>query len=143
MYNASYISVTQVAGFLEDGTAQKDLGFLELNPTRHYGIAANIPEQYTIAFRFDLLPADTNITANKYAFNTSLSFSYISSKATPKSSIFGFPSFGTYTNRNATVAGGALHPSNYINYWMSDEVTRDDGVGYSVGDGDYRFLLVF
>ncbi|KAB8291780.1 hypothetical protein EYC80_006575 [Monilinia laxa] len=140
MFNASYISVIQVAGFNAAGVPEKDTGFLEVNPTRQYGIAANIPQQYTLAFRFDLLPANTNITANTYAFNRSQKFPYVPSKSTPRSSIFGYPSFGTYTNRTATVAGGALQPSNYIQYWTSAQVKGDDGVAYNVGDGDYRFL---
>lgn len=140
LFNASYISVIQIAGFNAAGTPEKDTGFLEVNPSRQYGIAANIPQQYTLAFRFDLLPANTNITANTYSFNTSQSFPYTPSQSTPKSSIFGYPSFGTYTNRNATAASGAIQPGNYINYWTSAQVTGDDGVSYNVGDGDYRFF---
>ncbi|RAL60898.1 hypothetical protein DID88_010223 [Monilinia fructigena] len=140
MFNASYISVIQVTGFNAAGVPEKDTGFLEVNPTRQYGIAANIPQQYTLAFRFDLLPANTNITANTYAFNKSQTFPYVPSQSAPRSSIFGYPSFGTYTNRTATVVGGAIQPSNYIQYWTNAEVKGDDGVAYDVGDGDYRFL---
>ncbi|TGO12494.1 hypothetical protein BTUL_0087g00070 [Botrytis tulipae] len=140
VFNASYISVIQVAGFNSAGTPEKDTGFLEINPTRQYGIAADIPQQYTLAFRFDLLPANTNITANTHAFNTSQTFPYISSQSIPRSSIFGYPSFGTYTNRTATVASGPIQPGNYIQYWTSAQVTGDDGVSYNVGDGDYRFF---
>ncbi|KAK6597131.1 hypothetical protein H4I95_09402 [Botrytis cinerea] len=140
MFNASYISVIQVAGFNSAGTPEKDTGFLEINPTRQYGIAADIPQQYTLAFRFDLLPANTNITANKHAYNISQTFPYISSQSTANSSIFGYPSFGTYTNRTATVANGAIRPANYIQYWTSAQITGDDGVSYNVGDGDYRFF---
>ncbi|APA15397.1 hypothetical protein SS1G_09060 [Sclerotinia sclerotiorum 1980 UF-70] len=140
MYNTSYISVIQVAGFDAAGLPEKDNGFLQINPTRQYGIAANIPQQYTLAFRFDLLPANTNITAHTNAFKTPQLFSYYSSKSTPKSSIFGHPSFGTYTNRSATIASGAIQPGNYIQYWTNAQVTGDDGVSYNVGDGDYRFF---
>jgi subtilisin family serine protease len=142
LFNASYISVIQVAGFTSEGLPQIDKGFLEVNPAFQYGIAADIPLQNSLSFRFDLLPANTSIAANTYGFNVSAQaqpvpgYVYTPSKQATRAKIFGQSSYGTYTRQGGA---GVVVPGNYIQYWTNGQVQGDDGTVYEVGDGDYRF----
>ncbi|KAM3073458.1 hypothetical protein ACMFMG_004644 [Clarireedia jacksonii] len=144
LFNTSYISVIQVAGFTSAGLPQRDTGFLEVNPSFQYGIAADIPTQYSLSFRFDLLPANTTIAANTYAFDSSTrgepvaGYVYEASKQETRARIFGEESFGTYTRKGGT--GSVVVPQNYIQYWTNGQVQGDDGTVFEVGDGDYRFF---
>jgi len=142
VYNTEYIYVAVVEAFADDGTPAVDHDFLAVNPVNQYGIAADIPLQYSLAFRFDLLPANTSIKATTYGFNTSSTSvpAYFPSFYAPNSTIFGYPSFGTFRNATATEAGGAIQPQNFINYWGSTAVVSSNGATFYVGDGDYRFF---
>ena len=111
-----------------------DMDFLEVDPSN--GFSSDIPTlQWTSAFRVDVLPADTSITANHYGFNTSKTFPYVPSSLKPNSTIFGYPSFGTLVNETGLIgpSGGSVSGSD-------TSVTASNGVSYQVGNGDYRWF---
>ncbi|KUJ11409.1 subtilisin-like protein [Mollisia scopiformis] len=111
-----------------------DLSLLDINATNGYG--ASIPTlQWTRAFRVDVLPANTNITANYYGFDAAIKLEYMPSKLSPNEKIFGFPSFGTAINST-----GYVWPGGNSAFGSDDTVTRSNGSRYSVGNGDYRWF---
>ncbi|TAQ87058.1 hypothetical protein B7494_g4627 [Chlorociboria aeruginascens] len=132
LYNAEYISVVQVASFTTDGVLI-DNNISTINPANGFGIAADIPVQFTLCFEFHLLPANTSIIPTNYGYDTSDTISYVPSSLTPNSSFFGYESFGTYASYNRTTTpDDPLQPENFIQYWYDDTVTGPDGVAYSV-----------
>ncbi|CZR60325.1 related to subtilisin-like serine protease [Phialocephala subalpina] len=111
-----------------------DTGLLEINATNGYG--ASIPTlQWTRSFRVDVLPANTNITANYYGFDTIVKNDYQPSRSVPSDSIFGYPSFGTVVNSSGFIWPGGSSP-----FELDDTVMRSNGSKYSVGNGDYRWF---
>ncbi|KAI9047026.1 hypothetical protein LZ554_009100 [Drepanopeziza brunnea f. sp. 'monogermtubi'] len=88
--------------------------------------------------RVDFLPAATSIVPSRYGFDQSglRNQTYIpSSRVTPNSTIFGFPSFGSSTNQT-----GVLYPFSIETLWMWTSVRSDNDVLFANGPGDYRFL---
>ncbi|KAE8443393.1 hypothetical protein EG329_001952 [Mollisiaceae sp. DMI_Dod_QoI] len=144
LYNAPYLLIqnassgTQLPEVYAYNADQSDLsydtGLLEINTTNGYG--ASIPTlQWTRAFRVDVLPANTNITANYYGFDPSVKYDYKPSKSSPQESIFGFPSFGSTMNTTGFVWPGGSSP-----FSSDDTVMTSNGSKYSVGKGDYRWF---
>lgn len=88
----------EVYAYNADGSqVSYDISLLKINATNGYG--ASIPTlQWTRSFRVDVLPANMNITANYYGFDTTVKHGCLPSKNTPSESVSGFPSFGTVVN---------------------------------------------
>lgn len=144
LYNTPYLLVQnasqgtqlpEVYAYDEDGSeVTYDTGLLEINATNGYG--ASIPTlQWTRSFRVDVLPANTNIAANYYGFDTAVEHEYWPSEISPPESIFGFPSFGTVVNSTGFIWPGGSSP-----FQMDDKVSLSNGSKYGVGNGDYRWF---
>ncbi|TVY62915.1 Minor extracellular protease vpr, partial [Lachnellula suecica] len=110
-----------------------DAGLLEFVPA--YGYGSSLPTlQWTREFRVDVLPADTNISAEHYGFDPSVTYPYVPSAFAPNSTIFGYPSFGTLS-----LLQGYNWPSGNGIFAQDTLVTGSDGVKWAVGNGDYRW----
>ncbi|KAI0123419.1 peptidase S8/S53 domain-containing protein [Xylariales sp. AK1849] len=119
-----------------NGTRVIDTDIVTVNSSINYKSSIS-RDQYTRSFRVDVLPANTSIQADKYGFDTTIEHDYVISTVAPRSSIFGYPSYGTLVNQT-----GLVSPAS--NIWPSGtgvSVTAADGATYSPGIGDYRWLV--
>ncbi|KAI1856563.1 hypothetical protein JX265_011522 [Neoarthrinium moseri] len=142
VFNTDYIHydrnspLPRVSYTLPNGETTIDTNILVVNSSMAYKSSIS-RDQYTRSYRVDVLPADTAIKPNKYGFDKTVQHDYVISKTGPKSSIFGFPSYGTIAN-----ATGLIQPGTTI--WPSGTgvtATAPDGTVYSPGVGDYRWFV--
>ncbi|RDL35480.1 uncharacterized protein BP5553_07411 [Venustampulla echinocandica] len=145
IYNAAYLVVKndsqagiispRVWSYDANGTIVTDYGLEEFVPDRGYGSDLST-SQWTREFRVDVLPADTNITADHYGFDRTITYPDIPSKFTPNMTVFGYPSFGMLANNT-----GYIWPGANGQFGADTKVMSSNGVRYLVGDGDYRWFV--
>jgi len=125
----------QIYGYDASGSSTVDTGYLEIDPTYGFGSAIGI-DQWINEARIDVLPANTKITANYYAPNSTVSAwtEYLPSQVTPGSKVFGYDSFGALVKQKGWTRSLGAYGKDMI-------VTGDNGAKISVGKGDYRWLL--
>ena len=114
IYNTPYIYISttgtiipQIYAYNAEGSVVRNEGFQEVDPKLGFGSAVSI-KQYYQELRVDVLPANTNITANHYGENTTIKAwgTYQPSAVVPKEKIFGFESFGTLSKATSWAVGG-------------------------------------
>jgi len=111
-----------------------DIGLLEV--VASYGFGGAVPTlQWTKEFSISLLPTNTNIKLNHYAFNQPIQYPYIPSAFSPNSTVFRQPSFGTLINDT-----GLMWPENNAPFGSDTSVKGDNRVRWKVGNGDYRWF---
>jgi len=125
----------QIYGYDASGSSATNLGFQEVDSRYGFGSAIVI-DQWINEARIDILPANTNITANYYAPNTTISAwdSYRPSNSTPASRVFGYQSFGSLVTQKGWTRSLSASGKDMI-------VTGDNGAKITVGKGDYRWYL--
>lgn len=125
----------QIYGYDASGSSTVDNGYLEINPAYGYGSAIAV-DQWIYEARVDVLPANTNITADYYAPNSTIYTwnSYLPSQETPGSKVFGSESFGILVSQKGWTRNLGAYGNNMV-------VTGDNGTKTVLGRGDYRWLV--
>ncbi|KAL7622126.1 hypothetical protein AAE478_007628 [Parahypoxylon ruwenzoriense] len=142
LYNAQYFKVANSSGTVQPSMSYQfgddwvvNTGLLEVNSTLKYrSLIAR--EQFTRGYRIDLVPANISITPDLYGFDPAETHDYQPSGTVPPVSVYGLPSYGTLVNSTALQSPASFN-------WPSGTgvtATLPNGMEYSPGPGDYRWL---
>lgn len=120
-------------------------GLVRVNASVAFGSIMAV-DQWTTAYRIDLVPANTTFAPDHWGFDPTkapASGDYVASKAAPVTAILGVPSYGTLVDQEG---GGAicscsnLSPSGKTGGGTIVAKSKG-GDKYTPGAGDYRWLL--
>lgn len=142
LYNAEYFHIVNTSTSIQPQVSYKyaedwfiNKGLLEVNSSTSYRSLIG-RDQVTRGYRIDLVPANISITPDVYGFDPAETHEYKPSDTVPPTSAYGLPSYGTLVNST-----DLLTPSTFN--WPTGTgviATLPNGIMYSPGPGDYRWL---
>ncbi|KAI1141342.1 subtilisin-like protein [Hypoxylon sp. FL0543] len=142
LYNDQYFHVVNTSTSVQPQISYEfgdswviDRGLYEVNSSLSYRSLIG-RDQFTWAYRIDLIPANISVTPDFYGFDPAEMYDYRPSATVPPVLVYGLPSYGILVNSTTLLA-----PSTFN--WPSGKgvtATLPNGTKYSPGPGDYRWL---